>query len=215
MSEPKKETVRIVLPPRREGQPLSSTPRETAMINLPPKPVPASADAPPAPPAPPSAPPAMPAPPAGLQPPSAPGVPKPPGMPGVPKPPAPPSAPGVPKPLSAPPSVVKAPSSPTVMLKVPPSVGPAPAAVTPAAKKETAKINPASGIAVKPQATVKLQPRPPQPSQTTSATFKVKSSEIIPAPETVEEEEIPMNLSIITLVAAVVALALQIWIMTS
>ena len=76
MSEPKKETVRIVLPPRREGQPLSSTPRETAMINLPPKPVPASADAPPAPPA-------MPAPPAGLQPPSAPGVPKPPSFPGA------------------------------------------------------------------------------------------------------------------------------------
>ena len=36
MSEPKKETVRIVLPPRRDGQPLASSPRETAMINLPP-----------------------------------------------------------------------------------------------------------------------------------------------------------------------------------
>ena len=39
MSEPKKETVRIVLPPRRDGQPLASSPRETAMINLPPKPI--------------------------------------------------------------------------------------------------------------------------------------------------------------------------------
>ena len=39
MSEPKKETVRIVLPPRRDGQPLASNPRETAMINLPPKPI--------------------------------------------------------------------------------------------------------------------------------------------------------------------------------
>ena len=39
MSEPKKETVRIVLPPRRDGQPPASSSRETAMINLPPKPV--------------------------------------------------------------------------------------------------------------------------------------------------------------------------------
>jgi hypothetical protein len=89
-----------------------------------------------------------------------------------------------------------------------------PVPVKPEAKKETAKINPASGIAAKPQATVKLQPRP-QPSQVASASFKVKSAEIVPAPETVEEEEIPMNLSIVTLVAAVAALALQIWIMTS
>ena len=44
MSEPKKETVRIVLPPRRDGQPAASGPRETAMINLPPKPVPKPAD---------------------------------------------------------------------------------------------------------------------------------------------------------------------------
>ena len=39
MSEPKKETVRIVLPPRRDGQPPASSSRETAMINLPPKPI--------------------------------------------------------------------------------------------------------------------------------------------------------------------------------
>jgi len=40
MPEPKKETVRIVLPPRRDGQKTGGTPRETAMINLPPRPVP-------------------------------------------------------------------------------------------------------------------------------------------------------------------------------
>ena len=51
MSEPKKETVRIVLPPRRDGQPLASNPRETAMINLPPKPVqkPVASESPPPP----------------------------------------------------------------------------------------------------------------------------------------------------------------------
>jgi len=212
MSEPKKETVRIVLPPRREGQPLASTPRETAMINLPPKPVPASSDAP-TPPSAPAVPPSMPAPPANFQPPSAPGVPKPPGFPGgaaAPKPPGvPPSAPAIPKPASVPPSVAK-PAS-TVMLKQPPSAGPTPVAVKPEAKKETAKIG--SGIAMKPQATVRLQPRP-QPSQAASASFKVQSAEIVPASET-PEEEIPMNLSIAAVVAAVIALALQVWIMTS
>lgn len=93
----------------------------------------------------------------------------------------------------------------------PSSIGPAPAAVRPQAKKETAKIG--SGIAVKPQATVRLQPRP-QPSQAASATFKVQSAEIVSATETTEEE-IPMNYSIAALVAAVIALAIQIWMMTA
>jgi hypothetical protein len=200
MSEPKKETVRIVLPPRREGQPLASTPRETAMINLPPKPVPASAEAPAAPQ------------PGGLQPPSAPSIPKPPSFPGAPKPPGmpgsapnvPPSAPGVPK--------AAVPSSggmPAPALKSP--VGPAPAAVKPQAKKETAKI--ASGIAVKPQATVRLQPRP-QPTQAASAGFKIQSAEIASVEETTEEE-IPMNLSIAALATAIIALVFQIWMMTA
>ncbi len=64
--EPKKETVRIVLPPRRDGQPLASNPRETAMINLPPKPVPK----PPAPAAPGAAPAPSVPPPAGIKPPA-------------------------------------------------------------------------------------------------------------------------------------------------
>jgi hypothetical protein len=111
-----------------------------------------------------------------------------------------------------PPTVVKAPASPTVPLKAPPAAVPVPAPVTPAAKKETAKINPASGIAAKPQATVRLQPRP-QPVSAASAAFKVKSAEIVPADKAVEEE-IPMNLAIVTLVAALAAFALQLWIMT-
>lgn len=90
---------------------------------------------------------------------------------------------------------------------------PTPAAVRPEAKKETAKVG--SGIAVKPQATVKLQPRP-QPSQVASATFKTQSAEIVPAEAaTLTEEEIPMNFSIAALVAAVIAFALQIFIMIS
>jgi len=53
MNEPKKETVRIVLPPSRDGNPGAANPREAAMINLPPKPIPAAAGAPPTMPAPP------------------------------------------------------------------------------------------------------------------------------------------------------------------
>jgi hypothetical protein len=109
--------------------------------------------------------------------------------------------------------VPSSPGQPTAILKAPPSaVGAAPAAVKPQAKKETAKIG--SGIAVKPQATVRLQPRP-QPSQAASASFKIQSSEIAPSPVTSEEEEIPMNLSILTLVFAIVALIAQIWVMTA
>jgi hypothetical protein len=100
-----------------------------------------------------------------------------------------------------PPSVAKPPGMP--------AVGPLPAAVKPEAKKETAKV--ASGIAMKPQATVKLQPRP-QASQSTSSSFTVKSTEIVPTTETTEEE-IPMNLSIAALAAAVLALVFQIWTM--
>ena len=58
MNEPKKETVRIVLPPRRDGKPGAANPREAAMINLPPKPLPTAAAAPAGMPAPPR--PAMP-----------------------------------------------------------------------------------------------------------------------------------------------------------
>ncbi|MGA0111941.1 MAG: EpsI family ATP-binding protein, partial [Chthoniobacterales bacterium] len=52
-TEPKKETVRIVLPPRRDGIPTAANPREAAMVNLPPKPLPTATGAPPTMPAPP------------------------------------------------------------------------------------------------------------------------------------------------------------------
>ncbi|MDD5198339.1 MAG: hypothetical protein PHC88_00920 [Terrimicrobiaceae bacterium] len=90
-------------------------------------------------------------------------------------------------------------------------VGPAPAAVKPQAKKETAKVASHPGLAPKPQATVRLQPRP-VPSQTASATFNVQTSEPALATETIEEE-IPMNLAIAALATAVIALAIQIWMM--
>ena len=88
MSEPKKETVRIVLPPRRDGQPLASNPRETAMINLPPKPMQK-----------PGAPESV----SAGEPPAFPPVPKPPGLPSF-APKAPPvvglsAPPAAPKPL--------------------------------------------------------------------------------------------------------------------
>ncbi|MEY3481485.1 MAG: hypothetical protein RIQ71_2260, partial [Verrucomicrobiota bacterium] len=52
-TEPKKETVRIVLPPRRDAGQTAANPREAAMVNLPPKPLPTATGAPPSMPAPP------------------------------------------------------------------------------------------------------------------------------------------------------------------
>jgi len=205
MSEPKKETVRIVLPPRREGQPLASTPRESAMVNLPPKPVAAPAPAAEVPAAPVVPPPSFPKPPGSLQPPAAPGIPKPPTFPGAPKPPAPPAAPAAPG-IPAPPKPAGiAPAAPVTVPK-PAPVGPTPVAVKPQAKKETAKVAAAPGIP-KPQATVRLQPRP-APSQLSSAAFSVQTVE--PAPIETTEEEIPMNFAIAAVAASVIALAIQI-----
>lgn len=170
------------------------------MINLPPKPVPAPPSAPAVPP------PSIPSP-SNLQPPSAPGIPKPPSFSGAPpRPPGAPSAPAVPKPASVPPSAA-VPAVPK-----PASVGPVPVAVKPQAKKETAKVASTPGVAPKPQATVRLQPRP-APSHAASATFKVQSSQIAPVAETLEEEEIPMNLAIAAVVTATIALLIQVWFM--
>lgn len=203
MSEPKKETVRIVLPPRREGQPATSTPRETAMINLPPKPVPAaSAPAVPAPPSAPSvpkppSPPSAPHSPSGITPPSAPGI-KPPSVPGVKVP----SAPGVPvAPSGAKPASVAPPGF------RPPSVS-APAAVKPAASEVAAKVASSAG---KPQATVRLQPRPQPAAPSASSAFKVQSVEA--EVESADSNEIPMNLTIVALLAAAVALVSQVLMM--
>ena len=95
-AEPKKETVRIVLPPRRDGNHGAANPREAAMINLPPKPLPTMVGAPPTMPAPPK-----------------PGLPPAPSVPGMPPPPAAASAPMPPKP-----SVVV----PAPVPKLPPNV---------------------------------------------------------------------------------------------
>ncbi|MFZ4774199.1 MAG: hypothetical protein ACOYM3_02475 [Terrimicrobiaceae bacterium] len=181
MAEPKKETVRIVLPARRDGTPVASSPRETAMINLPPKPVPVPGGAPAAP--------------AGLRPPvsmpSAPSAPKPPSIPSIPKPPsalgsivppAPSAPPSIPRPPAAtvppmapkpptPPSTITpppAPAAPSTFSAPKPPVAPtapikplAPAPLQGEAKKETAKV-PAStpGSKVMPQATVQFQKKP-------------------------------------------------------
>jgi hypothetical protein len=84
-----------------------------------------------------------------------------------------------------------------------------PVTVRPEAKKETAKIAATPGIP-KPQATVRLQPRP-QPTPA-AASFQVQS--VQPAiSEADANEEIPMNIAVIAVVAAVVALAIQIWTM--
>jgi len=83
-----------------------------------------------------------------------------------------------------------------------------PVSVKPEAKKETAKVTVPAAVAPKPQATVRLQPRP-QPAQ--AATFKVQTVESAPIETT--EEEIPMNLAIAAVAAAFIALALQIWMM--
>ena len=120
MAEPKKETVRIVLPARRDGSPIASNPRETAMINLPPKPVPVPSGSSLVPP-----PPVIPV---GLKPPSS--------MPGIPVVPRPPSVPAIPRPPSAPGTVV-----PPVLPTAPPAP-PAPPAVPSFPKPPSATVPP-------------------------------------------------------------------------
>jgi hypothetical protein len=163
---------------------------------------------------------AAPKPPTSLTPPAAPGIPKPPTFPGAPKPPgaapAAPAAPSVPKPSVAgpavpPPTAPKPPTispapAPTIASK-PVTAGPIPVSVKPEAKKETAKVTVPAAVVPKPQATVRLQPRP-QPSQ--AASFKVQTVE--PVSETTEEE-IPMNLAIVAVATAVIAFAIQVWMM--
>ena len=217
MSEPKKETVRIVLPPRRDGQPAASGPRETAMINLPPKPVPKPADlasagpegpaisAVPKPPSLPSLAPKVPpsvgfsSPPAAPKPPSiAGGAPKPPVLPVAPKPPSViggPRPPGASPPLSVPPSAPKAPSVSTVPSAGLPSVE---------GKKETAKVPPSVATTRPnlPQASVHLQRRP---GSSTS------SSAITVAPPVQSEEGAGLMVGILALVASLVAVGVQVW----
>jgi hypothetical protein len=75
------------------------------------------------------------------------------------------------------------------------------------AKKETAKVAAAPGVPVKPQATVRLQPRP-VPTALASSSFNVQTTES--ALDETSEEEIPMNFAIAAVVTAVIALAVQV-----
>ncbi len=229
MAEPKKETVRIVLPARRDGTPVASSPRETAMINLPPKPVPVAGGAPSAP--------------AGLRPPasipSAPSLPKPPSIPAIPKPPSaggsvlppPPAAPGsIPRPPAAtvppmapkppaPPSTVTPPAAPVAPsgISVPkPPVAPtapikplAPAPLQGEAKKETAKV-PAStpGSKVMPQATVQFQKKPDASvSKSVAATSAIT---VAAAGSSTASSDLNPVLGIAALVIALLSLGVQV-----
>lgn len=210
MSEPKKETVRIVLPPRQSGganAPISSNPREQAMSNLPVKPVPA--------------------PPSSV--PIAPGVPKPPSPPAVPsmpKPPAPSTAaagiPSVPKPPIAPaishaPSAPKPPISPAAPGPSRPPVsgvggGIAPQPLKPEAKKETAKVKTGTVTAKLPQATVRMQ-KASQPVQPGTVSGNITVAPTTHVAQTEAAQDIAPVLGIAALVAALLALAVQIWTM--
>ena len=241
MAEPKKETVRIVLPARRDGQPVASNPRETAMINLPPKPVlaPAPAGSPIIPP-----PAAIPSPikppsagvPSIPRPPSAPGIPKPPGSPlvapiappSIPRPPSavtpPAPAPVAPRPPSAtvPPAAAQTPVAPTPVapsLPKPAAPSSAPAPVAPApivseTKKETAKVQqPASGSKVIPQATVQLQRKPEASTPKSVATTAPLTVISNTTTEAAGSGDVSMVFGVAALVVALAALGVQIWTM--
>lgn len=221
MSEPKKETVRIVLPPRQggaPGAPLAANPREKAMSNLPAKPVPVppggstpaipkppgsvapGAPSIPKPPAPASGIPSIPKPPGGA------GIPKPPGS-TIPKPPGAPAAPIAPVAPKPPGSAAAAISRPAAAAGGGAPVAPQP--LKPEAKKETAKVQPGVVTAKLPQATVKLQ-KPSQPG-TVSANINVPAISQAPAPA--PAEELSPVLGVAALVAALLALGVQLWTM--
>lgn len=210
MAEPKKETVRIVLPPRKDNQPATANPRETVMLNLPPKPASIAPGVPPKPP--------------GLVPPapSGSGLPKPPlppstgSLPTPPAPSAPPAAPG-----SAP-TPPKPPMPPVGGLKQPPSsagipaqstIAPAPLKTAP--KKETAKV-PANTETTKPlpQATVQMA-KPPAPVQSPggASSIKIAPGSITKAPSNIPVAEEKPVFAIAALVTAIIALAVQLWMM--
>ena len=222
MSEPKKETVRIVLPNRNDGTPVPASPRENAMINLPPKPVPLSA------------------PPSPLTrlvetPPASQGIPKPPSVPGIPKPPSaggmpmPPTAPGIPRPLAAPllPAATIPPLSPKlaptsgsdassrVPSPAPGPIGPigpiGPAPIPPLAKKETGKvIGIGSQTKVLPQATVQFK----RPAVSTSKSSVTSAPIVVSnAVEEKSDSELSPVLGGVALAFSLAALAVQVWTM--
>ena len=221
MSEPKKETVRIVLPNRNDGTPVPASPRENAMINLPPKPVavpvPSVGGAPsPSVPFPVAGIPKLPSVPGIPKPPSSGGIPKPPSAPGIPRPPAGPSGPVLPSATVAPKAPMSAPIAPGGLapLHTAPTPGPVgPAPIPLLAKKETAKVG---GVAaptkVLPQATVQFK----RPSSSTSTSKSLSTNAPIIVSKPIEERsssEVSPVLGAAVLVLSLAALFVQILMM--
>ena len=216
MSEPKKETVRIVLPPRNGGDSVPASPRENAMINLPPKPVPVSAA--PVPPAPISAPgipkiPLIPAVPGIPKPPSTGGVLKPPSAPTLIKPPGAPVVPVLPSATVAPKAFMPAPIvsgglPPSPLASTPGPTGPAP--IPALAKKETAKVGGVGApTKVLPQATVQF--KRPSGSVSTSKSLSTSAPIIVSKPVVeASSSEVSPILGGAVLVFSLAALAMQI-----
>src|SRR4051794_18433311 len=207
-NEPKKETVRITLPPRPAGQPPApSTGRDTVRINMPARP-PGSG--------------------AALRPPAAPGA------PGVRPPTAQTLVPPAPSKAVAPPPVFRkapplppnanSPASPASrLMPKPPGAAPAAPAVAPAnltfptsPKKETARIavlpdpppRPAHTVEMKKTQPLSMMPEPAPPVMPiTPAKYPV-------GPVVSSEgfiRDLPMPLCWGLLVAAIVILTIQIW----
>ncbi len=199
--EPKKETVRIALPPRPPGDSGASKPAgsETVRINMPARPPSNGAPRPPAPPA-------------G-------GAPRPP-MSAPPVPPAPPKAVARP-PLfrPSPAGATPPPAPPRPVAPPPPPPPPAASAVGIASsagpRKETARISVAPAAAVPPSSVQMKKTQPlvtmPEPARQNSAI------PVHPAPdeyEAVEEgfiESIPMSLCWAALATSLIVLTIQIW----
>src|SRR4051812_943171 len=205
-NEPKKETVRITLPPRPAGQPPApSTGRDTVRINMPARP-PSSGTAM-RPPTPPGA--------SGLRPPNAQTLVPPAPSKAVPPPPV--FRKNPPLPPNANPSAAGGVSRP---MPKPPAAAPvAPAgnfAAAPSPKKETARIallpdppaRPAHKVEMKKTQPLSMMPEPAAP------VVPIATAPISVAPiESTEGfiDELPMALCWALLVAAIVILTIQIW----
>ena len=245
MAEPKKETVRIVLPARRDGSPIASSPRETAMINLPPKPVPVPSGASLVPPPPvipvglkPPA--SMPGMPVAPKPPSIPAIPRPPSAPGMAVPPVLPSAPvfpagpAFPKPPSPPSATVPpmAPRPPIPPSTVPPSSAPVPPAAPKAPAPPAAPAAPVKPVAPAPlhaevkKETAKVPASTPGGKVLPQATVQFKKPEPTTPKSVVvaggigglpvpPSPDLSPVIGIAALVLALASLAVQVWMFIS
>lgn len=230
--------MRIVLPPRRDGQPPASSSRETAMINLPPKPIPkAGAPESVSAPAPAGEPPAFPP----LPKPSfAPKVPQVEGLSAPPPAPKPPSIAGVAPPAPRPPSIAPIAPKPPSVVGVPPGpprsasfAGPPPLAPKPGTAMPSASIPPsaskAPSVAGVPtgapegkKETAKVPPsasgpRPGLPQASVhlqrrpGASSTASSSAITVAPQVHAERGVGLAVGVLALVASLIAVGIQVW----